>query len=325
MNSKLSTEIKQEALKLGFTKCGIAQAKAVDEWTATQYKQWIAEEKCASMDYMRNNIEKRLDPRMLMDGVKSIVCVALNYAPAQFMPEKEWQLAAYAYGQDYHYIVKNKLRQLAQHFGFHEITPENSTTSNDDAIHYRVFCDSAPILERYWAVQAGLGWMGKHHQLIVPKAGSMFFLGELFLDIELSFDTPMKRHCGNCKACIEACPSGAIQLDSSLDANKCLSYQTIENRGELAEGVAKDMGDMFYGCDRCLRACPWNRFSKPNDTPELQPKTELLEMTRDKWMNLSLENYQKLFKKSAVKRAKYEGLMRNIRAIASLSKNKNKE
>lgn len=319
MNSRLSSELKAEALNLGFFACGIARAEAVDDTNASHVRQWINEGRQADMDYMRNHTDMRLDPRLLMKGVKSIVSVAMNYTPAQHIPSNQLQFAAYAYGEDYHDIVKKKLRQLALKFGFKELRMQDEPNKEDDDTYFRVFCDSAPVLERYWATRAGLGWIGRNHQLIIPKAGSMFFLGELFLTIELDYDEPMHSHCGNCHACIDACPTGAITKDGPLDANKCLSYLTIENRGGISKDIAEKMGNTVYGCDRCQQACPWNRFSMPNNTPELQPKPEFLSMTRDKWMQLSEDEYRQLFKKSAVKRVKYEGLMRNIQAIVDLS------
>lgn len=319
MNSRLSSELKAEALNLGFFACGIARAEAVDDTNASHVRQWIDEGRQANMDYMRNHTDMRLDPRLLMKGVRSIVSVAMNYTPAQHIPPDQLQFAAYAYGEDYHDIVKKKLRQLALTFDFKELRMQDEPNKKDDDTCFRVFCDSAPVLERYWATRAGLGWIGRNHQLIIPKAGSMFFLGELFLTIELDYDEPMHSHCGNCHACIDACPTGAITIDGPLDANKCLSYQTIENRGDISKDIAEKMGNTVYGCDRCQQACPWNRFSMPNNTPELQPKPEFLSMTREKWMQLSEDDYRRLFKKSAVKRAKYEGLMRNIQAIADLS------
>ncbi len=319
MNSRLSSELKAEALNLGFFACGIARAEAVDDINARHVRQWIDEGLQADMDYMRNHTDMRLDPRLLMKGVRSIVSVAMNYTPAQYIPSDQLQFAAYAYGEDYHDIVKKKLRQLALKFDFKELRMQDEPKKEDNEVHFRVFCDSAPVLERYWATRAGLGWIGRNHQLIIPKAGSMFFLGELFLTIELDYDEPMHSHCGNCHACIDACPTGAITKDGPLDANRCLSYQTIENRGDISKDIAEKMGNTIYGCDHCQQACPWNRFSIPNNTPELQPKPEFLSMTRDKWMQLSEDDYRELFKKSAVKRAKYEGLMRNIQAIADLS------
>lgn len=296
---ELSDKIKAEARNLGFFACGIAEAGPVDSGVAAAVRQWLAGGGHAGMEYMANHTDKRLDPRLLMPGLRSIVCVALGYTPRRRIPESEYQLAAYAYGNDYHDIVKGKLHLLAGSIG---------------CTQYRAFCDSAPVLERYWAVQAGLGWIGRNHQLIIPHAGSMFFLGELFLDISLSYDRPMPCRCGTCRACIDACPTRAIG-HGPFCSDRCLSYQTIENRGPIAPEAAEAMGRTIYGCDRCQTACPWNRFARPTDEPLLQPKAELLAMRRADWHALSIEDYRRLFKGSAVKRAKYEGLIRNIRTV----------
>ena len=321
MNSELSNRIKAEALSLGFSACGIARAEAVSPDVAKGFTAWLSNGGHATMAYMENHLEKRLDPRLLVPGTKSIVSVALNYSPAQRLPEGEYQIAAYALGQDYHDIVKNKLRQLVSN-----IQADGSIF--EEGADIRVFSDSAPVLERYWAVRAGLGWIGRNHQLIIPRAGSMFFLGEVFLPIELDYDTPMESLCGNCHRCIEACPTGALatkEQSSSLEGNeggvfissRCLSYQTIENRGDIPDDIAEAMGDTIYGCDRCQQACPWNRFAQPTDEPLLQPKEELLSMTREQWQQLTEDDFRRLFKGSAVKRAKYEGLMRNINKVRS--------
>ena len=285
------------------------------------------------MDYMANYTEKRLNPCLLVPGTKSIVSLAMNYAPAQTMPETEYQLAAYAYGQDYHDVMKAKLRQLAaliankfegesdSEVGENDgdstaiTTPKTNKTSEEPVGEIRVFVDTAPVLERYWAQRAGLGWIGKNHQLIIPRAGSMFFLGEIFLPYEFdSYDSPMPSRCGNCRRCIEACPTCAITDEWGFDSEKCLSYQLIENRGELSEQAKQSMGTTIYGCDRCQTACPWNKFAIPNTTPEFQPKSELLAMTKADWHNLTIDEYRALFKGSAVKRVKFDGLKRNISA-----------
>lgn len=305
----LKDKIKAEASRLGFFVCGFARAEPVSEAMRRHYLGWLADGRNADMAYLGNNLDKRFDPRLLMPGVKTIVVVAQNYFPARRLSEGEPQIADYALGLDYHDIVKQKLRQLAATVGIAD---------------YRAFVDTAPVLERYWAVRAGLGWIGKNQQLIIPHAGSEFFLGELFVTIELPPDEPLPNRCGTCHRCVDACPTHALSLPATcvegygditrFDARLCLSYQTIENRGELTVDAKAAMGDTFYGCDRCQRACPWNRFAKPSTEPLLQPREELLAMTRQKWENLSEEDYRRLFKGSAVKRAKYEGLMRNIKA-----------
>ena len=301
MSSRLSSErIKAEAYALGFFACGVAKAAPVAADCAEAFRRWLNAKGHAGMDYMARNVDKRLNPCLLMPGVKSIVCVALNYAPACRMPKGELQFASYALGQDYHYIMKSRLHTLASRLAL-------ST--------YRAFCDTAPVLERYWAAQAGLGWTGRNHQLIIPNAGSMFFLGELFLDVELDYDNPITPRCGSCRACLDACPTGAIHSDGAFHSARCFSYLTIENRGDITQDIAAKMGDTVYGCDRCQDACPHNRFATPNTEPQLRPKPELLQMRRADWQNLTVEQYRSLFKGSAVKRAKYEGLMRNINCV----------
>ena len=298
MNSRYLTEkIKAEAKGLGFFACGIAKAEAVDSDTADGYRRWIADGGHASMHYLADNIDKRLDPRLLMPGVKSIVCVALSYAPAKTIPADQYQIAYYAYGKDYHDVMKQKLRALASACGI--------TT-------YRAFCDTAPVLERYWAQRAGLGWIGRNHQLIIPHAGSMFFLGELFVTDTLHYDSPTPNRCGRCHACLDDCPtSSIINHQSSFISARCLSYLTIEHRGPIPNSSFL-IPNSIYGCDICQLACPWNRFAVPTTEPAFQPSEALLTMTKEKWHNLTEEQYRQLFKGSAVKRAKYEGLMRNI-------------
>ncbi|MCD8203411.1 MAG: tRNA epoxyqueuosine(34) reductase QueG [Prevotella sp.] len=315
MSSRLSSDIiKAEAHDLGFFACGIAKAEPVDDSYASLFKNWIAHKGHADMEYMSNNIDKRLDPRLLLDNAKSIICVALNYAPARSLPKQELQIAAYALGHDYHDIVKKKLHTLAAKLGIS---------------HYRAFCDSAPVLEQYWAAKAGIGWIGRNCQLIIPHAGSMFFLGELLIDVETEYDSPTKPRCGKCHACIDACPTGALKEVNSiafendvnnetdvngtmLNASLCLSYQTIENRNDIPAEIAAKLENRIYGCDVCLNACPWNRFATPTNEDLLQPKEQLLQMTREKWQYLSEDDYRKIFKGSAVKRAGFAKLMRCI-------------
>lgn len=305
MNEITSRQIKAEAQALGFFACGIAKAAPVSAACAEALRRWTDNGGHAGMEYMARNTDLRTDPRLLVPGVKSIVCVALNYTPARRLPEGEPQIASYALGHDYHDIVRQRLHTLAARLGITE---------------YRAFCDTAPVLERYWAAQAGIGWIGRNHQLIIPHAGSMFFLGEMFVGFRLEYDSPIRPRCGNCHACTDACPTGALQSDGCFDSSRCLSYQTIENRGTVPPDIAAKMGDMFYGCDRCQEACPWNRFATPTDDPDLLPSDGLMRMTRQDWLKLSVEQYRKLFKGSAVKRAKYEGLMRNIALMEANSR-----
>ena len=298
--------IRTEALRIGFHACGVARAEAVTHTHAEAFRQWLNEGEQAGMDYMRNYEEIRLNPCKLMEGAKSIVCLALNYFPKRLMPKKEYQIARYAYGKDYHDVMKAKL------FGLLEAIRRQAPH-----VQGKVCCDTAPLLEKYWAWRAGLGWIGKHSQLIIPHAGSYFFLGELILNEEADcYDTPLPNRCGTCRQCLEACPTHALKAPYSLSAGRCLSYLTIEHRGEFPPDTGLKMKQTIYGCDECLKACPYNRFAKPTDVEEFRPSPALLEMKRSDWQQLTPEQYRTLFKGSAVKRAKYDGLMRNIRAVA---------
>ena len=315
----IASKIKAEAQRLGFFACGIAKAAPVEENVAEVYRKWLENGEEASMAYMTNDLEKRLNPALLVPGVRSIVSLAMNYAPAQQLPEGEYQLAAYALGQDYHDLMKQRLRELAVNIGepmeLFQKGKKPQTADEKEETGWGIFCDTAPVLERYWAQKAGLGWVGRNHQLIIPHAGSMFFLGEVFLPFAVDvYDTPMQSRCGSCHRCIDACPTHAIIPDEDFHADRCLSYQLIENRGELSDEAKAAMGNTIYGCDRCQTACPWNRFATPNTEPALQPKPELLSMSKEAWHNLSVEDYRRLFKGSAVKRVKFDGLKRNIDA-----------
>lgn len=295
--SELTQYIKAEALRLGFDVCGIAKAEAVESSTAGFCDRWVKDGYNGTMDYLERNCDKRYDPTLLVEGCRSIIVVALNYAPSQAIEG----ISHYAQGEDYHKAVKDRLFLLLK------------SIKGKTPCSGRPFCDSAPVLERYWAVQAGLGWIGRNHQLIIPQRGSYFFLGELLIDAELDYDKPFEHnHCGECRRCIDNCPTAALD-EHCFDARKCLSYLTIEHRGELPENIGEKIGNCFYGCDRCQTSCPHNRFAKPNSTPELQPTDELLQMTAERWRSLTKEGYDRLFKKSAVERCGYEQLMRNIK------------
>lgn len=296
--------IKAEALRLGFSACGIAPAGPVGDKHKQALKDWLANGCHAGMAYMENYFEKRCDPQQLVEGTRSVISVALNYYPAQKLPENEYQIAWYAYGKDYHDLMRSKLTALFEYIREH-LAP---------SLQGRIFCDTAPIPERYWAWRAGLGWIGKNTQLIVPHAGSAFFLGELFLNIEADhYDTPQPDRCGSCTRCLQKCPTSALEAPHKLNARRCLSFLTIENKGEIPASIAPRLGNRIYGCDECQKACPWMRFATPCRTPELQPSPTLLQMKRRDWHELTEEQYKTLFKGSAVKRAKYTGLMRNIK------------
>lgn len=300
---QLSQQIKAEALRLGFSACGIARAHFVGE-SKTHLEQWLAEGNQAGMSYMSNHLDKRCDPRLLVEGTKSIISVALNYSPSRKLRDDQLQFAYYAYGQDYHEVMKAKLTSLFNYIN-EQLHP----------VIGRVFCDTAPILDRYWAWQAGLGWIGKNTQLIIPHAGSYFFLGEILLDIDLEYDSPMKSRCGNCRRCLDACPTKALEKPFLLNANRCISYLTIENKAEIQAEYASKMSNHLYGCDDCQKCCPWNRFATLHQVAEFEPSEAFLSMENPSWTSLTVEQYRTLFKGSAVKRAKYEGLMRNLKAV----------
>ncbi len=317
-----SDRIKAEALRLGFSACGLAPAEAVDETVATAFRQWLADGCQAEMAYMQNYEDKRLDPRLLVEGARTVISVALNYYPATKIPEGEYQIAWYAYGKDYHDVMKVKLKELFEFIQKEVSSSEAEITT--PPVQGRIFCDTAPILERYWAWRSGLGWIGKNTQLIIPRSGSFFFLGEIIIDLEAdSYDSPQRNQCGSCTRCLDACPTKALEGPFRLNSERCLSYLTIEYRGDLKPETGKKMGNKIYGCDECLKACPWNRFARPCRTAEFQPSPSLLSMRKDDWRSLSEEQYKNVFKGSAVKRAKYNGLMRNIQAIHSKSTRNN--
>lgn len=296
--------LRKEALRLGFEVCGIARTHPVESQVSEAFYRWVEYGKQAGMEYMTRYSEQRMNPTALLPNCRSIICVAMNYYPIQRIDEKEYQLAYYAYGRDYHDLMKERLYKLFQFIQVHY--PEANG---------RICCDTAPLLERYWAVEAGLGWIGKNTQLILPQLGSYFFLGELLLDItfeDADYGVPHKNHCGTCHRCLDACPTGALEAPHCLNANHCLSYLTIEHRGEFPENISSLQQNRIYGCDSCAQACPWNRFARPSSEESLQASKLLLSMRKDNWHQLSREEYQLLFKGSAVKRAKWEGLMRNI-------------
>lgn len=299
-------QIKAEALRLGFSACGVAPAEPVNKTASDAFRQWYAQGMHAGMNYMGNYSDKRLDPRLLMEGTRSIVSVALNYYPVRQLREEQYQFAWYAYGKDYHELMRTKLNALQAYIA----------TRSPQPLQSRVFCDTAPVLERYWAWRAGLGWIGKNTQLIIPHAGSCFFLGELFLDIEMDkYDYPLENRCGNCNRCLDACPTKALEAPFRLNSERCLSYLTIEYRGETLPVEGKKTGNKIYGCDECQKACPWNRFATPCRTPGLQPSDAFMQMEKKDWQTLTEDQYKTLFKGSAVKRAKYSGLMRNIHQV----------
>ncbi len=300
-----SQKIREEALRLGFMACGFAKARYLEE-EAPRLEQWLNQNYNGEMAYLANHFDKRLDPTKLVPGAKSVVSLLFNYYPESQQQDPEApKLAKYAYGEDYHFVVKRKLKDLLS-FIEEEI----------GAVEGRVFVDSAPVMERAWAREAGLGWIGKNGLILNKKEGSFFFLAELILDLELSYDQPIKTdHCGTCTRCIDACPTDAIIAPEVLDASKCISYLTIELKDAIPSSFKGKMENWAFGCDICQDVCPWNRFSKPHGEPAFEPQPDLLGMSSGDWHEMTEEVFRKLFKKSAVKRTKYSGLMRNLAFI----------
>lgn len=298
-----------EAERMGFDACGIAQATALEEESA-HVEQWLESDCEGEMGYLTRNKEKRYDPRLLVEGTKSIVTVLYNYYPKQRIGDSDkFKIAKYAYGADYHDVLKRKMHQLLE--GIEAQTGKLEGT--------RLFVDSAPVLDRAWAVRCGLGFIGKNTTLIHPKKGSFFFIGHLFLPIELEgTGKPLTNRCGRCTKCLDACPSGALEAPFHIDARKCISYLTIEYKGSLAVIDPKTFNGWMYGCDICQDVCPYNRFALPNKEPEFQPSEQLIAMHDEDWKSLSKEDFDALFKHSAVQRAGYEGLKRNIDFLSYL-------
>ena len=281
--------------------CGISKAEFLEE-EAPRLEKWLKEKKQGNMSYMENHFDKRLDPRLLVEGAKSVVSLALNYFPEKEQIENTYKLSKYAYGEDYHFIIKWKLKEL-MNFIHQEI----------GEVGGRVFVDSAPVLDRAWAKKSGLGWIGKNANLINKESGSFFFLAELIIDLDLEYDGPVKDYCGTCTACIDECPTDAIPEPYVVDGSKCISYLTIELKDEIIpKEFQGQLEDWMFGCDICQDVCPWNRFSKPHNEPLLNPKPQLLGLNKSDWEDLTEEVFRDLFKKSAVKRTKFDGLKRNV-------------
>ena len=256
------------------------------------------------MAYMENHFDKRLDPTLLVDGAKSVVSLLLNYYPSEFQREDSYKISKYAYGQDYHFVIKEKLNALL--FAIQE---------NIGAVSGRAFVDSAPVLDKAWAAKSGLGWIGKNSNLITQKVGSFYFIAELIIDLELEYDFATTDHCGSCTACLDACPTQAIIAPYQVDGSKCISYYTIELKDHLPDEMKGKLDDWAFGCDVCQDVCPWNRFSKPHSEPLFQAIPELLSFSKKDWEEITAETFQKVFKYSPLKRTKLEGLKRNIQFL----------
>ena len=298
--SKHTRLIKEEAKRLGFLSCGISKAQFLDE-EAPRLEQWLNNNMHGKMQYMENHFDKRLDPTKLVEDSKSVISLLLNYYPDQTQTEDSYKLSKYAYGTDYHFVIKDKLKQLLQFI-----------KENIGDVNGRAFVDSAPVLDKAWAAKSGLGWIGKHSNLLSKQTGSFYFIAELIIDLDLDYDNPTTDHCGTCTACIDACPTQAIVQPYVVDGSKCISYFTIELKEELPSTMKNKFDDWMFGCDVCQDVCPWNRFSKPHSEPLFNPHPELLSMTKKDWDEITEDTFRKIFKKSAVKRTKLSGLNRNI-------------
>lgn len=298
---KYARWIKAEARRLGFHSCGISKAGFLEE-EAPRLEHYLKNGHHGKMAYMENHFDKRLDPTLMVDGAKTVLSLAYNYYPEKRQQYEDAPiLSKYAYGKDYHFVVKEHLAKLVAYIE-DMIGPFNG----------RIFVDSAPVLERAWARKSGIGWVGKHGNLIIPQIGSFFFLAELIFDLELEEDNPMDEHCGTCTACIDACPTDAIVDSRIIDGSKCISYFTIELKELIPDEVKGKFQNRVFGCDICQDVCPWNRFSIANNEIAFQPKEEILNMSRKDWYDMTEDVFRFLFKDSAVKRTKYKGLRRNL-------------
>ncbi|MCJ8163970.1 tRNA epoxyqueuosine(34) reductase QueG [Pontibacter sp. E15-1] len=286
--------------------CGISKADFLEE-EAPRLERWLNQNMHGQMHYMENHFDKRLDPRLLVDGAKSVVSLLLNYFPEKEnqQPEDTYKISKYAYGTDYHFVIKEKLKILLEYIN--EAIGE---------VGGRCFVDSAPVLDKAWAKKSGLGWVGKNSNLITPQVGSFYFIAELIIDLELTPDGPIKDYCGSCTRCLDACPTDAITEPYVVDGSKCISYFTIELKDQLPQEMEGKFGNWVFGCDICQDVCPWNRFSKPHQEAAFAPHPHLAEMKAGDWQELTKEVFAQLFKKSAVKRTGYSGLLRNIQFIA---------
>jgi len=306
LKAQISAVIKQEAAALGFAACGIAPAARLED-EAIHLNDWLQKGYQAGMQYMQKHAELRANPELLVENAKSVIVFLYNYYPSKMMDENSpYLISAYAYGQDYHEVIREKLNLL---------TAKLKTRIPDISI--RGFVDSAPVLERAWATRAGLGWIGKNSMLISRRNGSYFFISELITDVELEYDQPMGgNYCGDCSRCMDACPTSAITDLRVVDANKCISYLTIENKGEIPETFKGKYEKWIFGCDICQQVCPWNRYSTPHNESAFEPLPGLMELSLRDWEQMENEKYKILFKKSAVKRAKFAGLRRNIEFLS---------
>ncbi|MGQ0827122.1 MAG: tRNA epoxyqueuosine(34) reductase QueG [Bacteroidota bacterium] len=298
--------IKSESKRLGFDYCGISKAEFLEE-EAPRLENWLNNNMHGQMSYMQNYFDKRLDPRLLVPGAKSVISLLLNYYPSENQTDVTApKISKYAYGADYHFVIKEKLNQLLEFI-----------KKNIGEVDGRAFVDSAPVLDKAWAKKSGLGWIGKHSNLINKESGSFFFIAELIVDLDLEYDGAIKDYCGTCTRCMDACPTDAIVAPYIVDGSKCISYFTIELKENIPNEVKGKLDNWMFGCDVCQDVCPWNRFSTPHKETHFQPNSELLKMSKNDWQELTEETFKHVFKNSAVKRTKFSGLKRNIEFITT--------
>jgi epoxyqueuosine reductase len=310
LHAEWTPYIKRRAAELGFMACGISKAEFLEE-EAPRLENWLKRGMNGKMGYMENHFDKRLDPRLLVDGAKSVISLLLNYYPPaeDQQPDDTLKISKYAYGRDYHFVIKDKLKTLLA-----------DMQANIGEIGGRCFVDSAPVLDKAWAKKSGLGWVGKNSNLITPCAGSFYFIAELIVDVELEYDGAIRDYCGTCTKCLDACPTQAITEPYVVDGSKCISYFTIELKDQLIpQDVAGQFGNWVFGCDICQDVCPWNRFSKPTQEPQFQPHPDLKTLSASDWQDITHEVFQALFRQSALKRTGYEGLKRNIKFVTGQS------
>jgi len=300
---KYSQLIKAEAKRLGFLSCGISKAAFLEE-EAPRLESWLNKNHHGEMKYMENHFDKRLNPTLLVDDAKSVISLLLNYYPSETQNSDSYKISKYAYGQDYHFVIKEKLKELLQ-----------TIQTEIGAVSGRAFVDSAPVLDKAWAAKSGLGWIGKNSNLLTQQVGSFYFIAELVVDLDLEYDYATTDHCGTCTACIDACPTEAIVSPYVVDGSKCISYFTIELKENIPQEMKGKMDDWIFGCDVCQDVCPWNKFSKPHSEPLFSPYPELLSYTKKDWEEITEDTFKKVFKNSAVKRTKLDGLKRNIKFL----------
>ena len=300
LKKKYSDFIKNKSIELGFISCGISKSGFLENEIG-RFESWLKDNYHGQMSYMERNFDKRMDTTKLVAGSKSVISLLFNYYPSKEINNDSFKISKYAYGKDYHFIIKDKLKSLL-----------SSMRNEIGEIDGRVFVDSAPIMEKAWAKKSGLGWVGKNTNLISKKTGSFFFIAEIIVDLELEYDGEVTDHCGSCTTCLDACPTDALYEPYKIDASKCISYFTIELKDQFPNDLKKDFNDWIFGCDICQDVCPWNKFSIPNKEPLLNPKNEINQYSKKDWLELTDEVFKVAFKKTPLERTKFKGLKRNI-------------